>query len=798
MGAVNMVRHAEVRRRWASILGLMLLVGVIGAVVLSGVAGARRSASALERFEEASRKADVEISVGDVTPEQVDAFRHARGVAAVAELRHLTMYLEKGEVALAGAIDTRFGTVVDRPRIVRGRGADPSAPFEVEVGEHLAAELGIDIGDRLPFVSQTPSQIAEAIATGGFPEPEGPEVRLRVVGIVRRPLDLGLRGAAGGVLVPTPAFVRQYRDQIGSYGSILRVRTTNGAAQLPAVVDSARRIFGRSESFDVLGLAIETEGAQSAIGVVIAAIWAFAGVFALAGIVTVGIVLGRGIGLVADEQPTLRALGLTRPQRVLAAGLPAVPIAVGGAAVAVLGAIALSSRFPIGLARQAEPNAGVSLDGVVLLGGALTVVVLMLSFAAIAALGVTRHVGIDGGRGGKAAGTTITARVTARLGLSPVPTTGARMALESGHGRTAVPVRSAIAGVAVAVVGVVAVLTFASSLDRLIASPVSWGWTWDVVAYDDGADASGGPCEPVDSAIIGDRRVEAVASVCRFSVQLDGLLTQALGFTSMRGHVARTSVVEGREPRRDDEVAVGASTLDALGKRIGDTVRAHGRAGPVMYRIVGTVALPVTGPPQPLADGAVFSGAGLRRLPAGSDVSRFFVANFAPGVDPAAGARNLERMPEVGVERRHATLPVEIDRLRQVDGLPAILTLFLGFLAVVAVGHALVTGVRRRRRDLAILKTLGFRQRQVRATVAWQATTLAAAGVVVGVPLGIVVGRGVWTLVANDLGVGSEVSLPVLAIVGVVAATVILANLVAALPALGAARTRPAVVLRSE
>ena len=357
------------------------------------------------------------------------------------------------------------------------------------------------------------------------------------------------------------------------------------------------------------------------------------------------------------------------------------------------------------------------------------------------------------------------------------------------------PVRSAIAGVAVAVVGVVAVLTFASSLDRLVASPEAWGWTWDAIVYGDNPDGEG-PCGPIDSAIAGDRRVAAVASVCGFNVELDGRTTAALGFASAPGHFERASVVEGREPRSRDEVAVGTATLEGLGKQIGDTVRAHGRDGPVPYRIVGTVALPVTGPPQPLADGAVFSGAGLRRLPAGDQVNQFFVATFAPGIDSVAGARSLERQYGVSVE--HARLPVEIDRLRQVDGLPAILGVFLGFLTVVAVAHALVTGVRRRRRELAILKTLGFRERQVRGTVGSQATTLAAAGVLVGVPIGIVVGRAAWKLVADDLGVASVVRVPGVAIVMVVLGTVLLANVVAVFPARRAARLRPAVVLRSE
>ena len=58
----------------------------------------------------------------------------------------------------------------------------------------------------------------------------------------------------------------------------------------------------------------------------------------------------------------------------------------------------------------------------------------------------------------------------------------------------------------------------------------------------------------------------------------------------------------------------------------------------------------------------------------------------------------------------------------------------------------LIASVRRRRRDLALLKTLGFTERQLAATVAWHATTAVAIGVVFGVPLGVAVGRWLWDL----------------------------------------------------
>ena len=51
------------------------------------------------------------------------------------------------------------------------------------------------------------------------------------------------------------------------------------------------------------------------------------------------------------------------------------------------------------------------------------------------------------------------------------------------------------------------------------------------------------------------------------------------------------------------------------------------------------------------------------------------------------------------------------------------------------------TSVRRRRRDLALLKTLGFTQRQLAAAVAWQATVIGAIGITLGIPLGMVLGH---------------------------------------------------------
>ncbi len=168
-----------------------------------------------------------------------------------------------------------------------------------------------------------------------------------------------------------------------------------------------------------------------------------------------------------------------------------------------------------------------------------------------------------------------------------------------------------------------------------------------------------------------------------------------------------------------------------------------------------------------------------------------------PAPRPTTIERRVGAIPDV--ERPFGpSVPVEVDRLRQVNWLPAILAALLSVLALLAVGHALVTGVRRRRHELAILKTLGFDRRQTRATIAWQATTHTVIGLVLGIPAGLVVGRVVWRLVADGLGVSTTPAIPTLALLVTVPAALAAVNLIAFFPGAAAARTRPAVALRTE
>ena len=191
---------------------------------------------------------------------------------------------------------------------------------------------------------------------------------------------------------------------------------------------------------------------------------------------------------------------------------------------------------------------------------------------------------------------------------------------------------------------------------------------------------------------------------------------------------------------------------------------------------------------------------------AGENETHYVLVRLAPGADRAPldhRLAELHRLAVAGGDTNNGTAtrpttPVEISRLQQIHWFPATLAALLAALALLAIGHALVTSVRRRRRELALFKTIGFNRRQLSATVAWQATTLAVVGCIIGIPVGLLVGNAVWHTIADGLGISPASTIPTLAVIGTAVGALVLANLIAFFPARTAARTPAAVALRAE
>jgi ABC-type lipoprotein release transport system permease subunit len=147
----------------------------------------------------------------------------------------------------------------------------------------------------------------------------------------------------------------------------------------------------------------------------------------------------------------------------------------------------------------------------------------------------------------------------------------------------------------------------------------------------------------------------------------------------------------------------------------------------------------------------------------------------------------------IGVQR-----PAEIVNYGSMGTAPAILSGALAAGAVSSLGLTLMASVRRRRRDLAVLKTVGFTRRQLAATVTWQSLTAVTMGVAVGGPAGVAVGRALWQLFAAQIDVVPYPSVPLRAVALVIAGALALAALVALIPGRAAGRVPAATLLHAE
>jgi hypothetical protein len=269
-------------------------------------------------------------------------------------------------------------------------------------------------------------------------------------------------------------------------------------------------------------------------------------------------------------------------------------------------------------------------------------------------------------------------------------------------------------------------------------------------------------------------------------------------------------IVRGREPHDDDEIALGATTLRNLHRHLDDSIDVGIGSVRQTFRIVGQAVFPRFAPypasePTGLGVGAAMTLDGLRRFgPLDESATSPLAASPFVMVDgPSRGLdARLRRVVFQGDPADGLVLgpqrPNDVASYAHLERTPLALVALLVLLATATLAHLLVTAVRRRRKELAMLRALGCRAAQMRRVVLVQATTLVAMAVVVAVPVGLVAGRVLWAATARWLGVPVEQVVPVWEIVLVVAGAFVVGWVAALIPAIRAGRVDPAEILRSE
>ena len=220
-----------------------------------------------------------------------------------------------------------------------------------------------------------------------------------------------------------------------------------------------------------------------------------------------------------------------------------------------------------------------------------------------------------------------------------------------------------------------------------------------------------------------------------------------MSLQDLRGHTSFV-MAAGREPsqrRRGGDRR--RQTLEDLGLEIGRQVdRQRGRVTSATMEIVGVAVLPVTERRRVGIQSGSRSVGEAAEAHRASAVAATRTTSRAPATSrsrPPTGVDVAEAVAPYLVRRRSLVDPVPVRR--EVESADAPSTGFrdrwrrcLGVIAVIAVAHAAAVTVRRRRRDLAMLRVLGLvRPRAPRHGDACRSPRSRSVGAVVGVVLGV-------------------------------------------------------------
>ena len=782
---------------------LALTVGLLGGLALASLAGARRTASTFAAYQRDVRLSDVAVNTNVPDLNRVAAIARLPGVRTSATWVGLNAFpVLHGHVVkdfrytgVLGSLDGRFFTQ-DRATVVEGRLPRLDDAGEVALSSKVAARFGRGVGDNVTY----------QFDDSDF-RPLG-RTTYRVVGIVRLPPVIVDENdiIEGAVLPPAATRVRLGSLQYAWQG-IRLVDGTSGISRFQRQLKSnpaVNTLAPVTQRYDDTRAQAQRSIRPQAVALALFGIGAALAALALGAF---GVV--RAIKRWSSERLALRSVGLTRHQLALISGLDAAIAVAFGILLACLVATALSPLWPLGQLREIAPDTGLRLDLTVMLGaGGL----LALTLLAVGTFSAWRTACDTSDRGRRTRPSVLVERGR-QLGVPLSGLLGAHFALDPSESASSVPPRVTLVAGTAAILAVVTALVFGTSLRGLVDNPVRYGWAWDRMMI---AEAGYGNLEPatVERVIKRGHAVSRWSLLAFNNVTIDGSSIPTLGLDRRAGHI-QPPVLTGRTVTSRGEIALGKTTLEQLGRHVGDRVSVASGAHHAEVEIVGTAAFASIGrggaDHTSLGRGALMTFDALAELVAPgvscgtSDDAlcpQAVVFDLAPRADgDEVVARLAAADPDGtpgGTYEQPLTRAADIRNYDEMGAYPIAFSTVLAIAAVVAFVVTLFSVPRARRRDLAVLKTIGLARSQVRSALIAQALLTVLIALAVGVPLGIIAGRATWTRFAENIGVIPRPTIPLLTIVVIGTGAALLSSLLSLIPSTIAGRTPAARALRAE
>ena len=803
-----MLLRTQQRQHWRSWLVLAVLVALAGGFVIAASTTAKRTAAAFPDFVARHGYDAVVYSARPLLP----------ALARIPQVADVTPV--PGPVEFPAACDTctkpiasgSFGMFeippASLPRTVKllaGRMPDQSDPNEALASYMLARDKGLRLGSVIQVIIPTPAQIK--LGPSKVKLSEIPRRSLRVVGLVVTENEFPSGTGNRYDLFVTKAYaaaVNPHAVVVSTY----YVRLRRGAADLPAF-DARLRPLGSLGADD---LDIDAAAVQRSIRPQAAGWLGLACLVALAGLAVVGQAAARQFTVDADDHETLAALGLGVRQFVTIGLVRAAVIGTAGAAGAVALAAALSPLTPVGEARLADNAAGaIVLDPAITAIGAVAAVFVTIALSAWPAV---RNARLRRRAAGLPLFPGLAVRAVTWTGAPAAAVIGVRYALERGRGRRPVPVGTALLGSVLALAALCATAIFGASLARLIATPALYGAPFQAQFANESLGSGAVITGKLMTSLRHDPAIARITLASVAEMDVNGRHVRGVALRAVRG-AALISTVDGHIPRGRRQIALGTLTMRSAGVQAGDRVEVGitdpvtGVTRTVPFVVTGRVSFPPSFGTGGLGTGAEVTTAGLARAqcPAGSGLAACLakaakgtiyhvLVTAAPG---PAGAAALARYTHayrefVGEPER----PLDLVNFGVSVNFPLLFGGLLALFGAATTLHLLLVSVARRRTEAGLLKVLGFVRWQVAAVVSWQATAVALVGIIFGVPLGIAAGKAAWRIFATNFGVVPLSVVEAAVLAALAGCVLVVANVLAVLPAVVAARSRPADLLRAE
>jgi putative ABC transport system permease protein len=772
---------------------LLFLVIAAAAATLSLSLNVQASATRpYDRLREASKGADVWLNQleQDVDVEKLNGLSTVEAISGPFPVSWANYGIRNGEkkaqLALVG-VPAQLPEF-DIPVVTKGRWLAEGGSREIVIDVGVAKWLGLKAGQEItllaPNASETFTVVGFAVPNGRVPAPFDDPAFAYVLPATLLRFDPEPAGTPEG-----NDFI-QPQDAVAGYQLRTSVRLVDRNAIEPFFREAAAaglQFAGRpwtdvrdnlkeANEFDVI----------------------FLNVFGVFALLASGLIIANAVGGQVLSQTRdigiLKTIGFTPRQVTMALLVQNLTLALAASIVGVLAGLLAAPFFLSKTADLLAVPANAAFDPVLLSIAVLVVAILVAIFTIVPAWRAGRIGAIEALNAGndQVAGRSRLAVVASKLRLPSVAVVGVKD-LGRRPWRTAFTVLALVLAVVTATFS----LGIEATFDKTMSDPtVIGGPPYDIAADRDAFDDA-------DAR----RVIESVPEVESYLPVLHtGARSGRQGFEiqAFEGNLQqpRWRMKEGRMPASKGEAAASTEAARERGLQVGDRLTLQFGGGqacfdplspacvqtPVDIEIVGIF---------PSVDGGIL--ALTRDTVPGDEPPTDYLIRLEPGADSRAAANRLIEGsdgyldPEVFDE---TIGDIRSDFRSVLVGLNALLFAVAGLNLL----SSLLLGIRERRRDFAILKTVGFTPGQVAQTVFFGSAVLAVVAVAFGLPVGLVATRLMFDVLSSAAGIGTGVGqMPgFLWLAPLVPGAIAIAALATVIPARRAAAVEVAEVLRYE